>query len=195
MKISIEGCIASGKTTLLTKLQQKIRIPIFLEPVDSWTLLNDFYQDITRWGFTFNVEVMLSMEKWKNNDYDSLYERSPNSCRHVFTQMQFEQKQISKKELDLFDIIVKKIGWDQDVIIYIKTDPEICYQRMQTRNRECENKVTLQYLEDVNNKYNDMLNYLSINKPNIKIYTINGNEEPDIIYNNVLELLKKLIIL
>lgn len=191
MKISIEGGIASGKTTLLTKLQQEIRIPVFLEQVESWTLLNKFYENTSRWGFTFNIEVLLSMSKWKNNNYNSLYERSPNSCRHVFTQMQFDENTLTKEELDIFDIIFKEFGWNQDMIIYIKTDADVCYQRMQKRGRNCEDSVNLKYLEDVNAKHDDMLEYLKIYKPNIKIHIINGNNDADEVYKNVLELLQK----
>ena len=87
MKITIEGNLASGKSTLVMRLQEWSRIPTFLEPVDKWTLLCKFYEDPKRWSFTFNTEVLISMSKWKHNDYQSIYERSPLSCRHVFTQL------------------------------------------------------------------------------------------------------------
>ena len=66
-------------------------------------LMTKFYEDIKRFSFAFNTEVLLSMSKWKNNTYDSLYERSPNSCRWVFAQMQYEKGDICKEEIDLFD--------------------------------------------------------------------------------------------
>jgi deoxyadenosine/deoxycytidine kinase len=190
MKISIEGSIASGKSTVLTRIQQSTRIPVFLEPIDSWTLLNNFYKNTSRWGFTFNIEVLLSMFKWKNNQYDSLYERSPISCRWVFTQMQYEQGDIIKEEIDLFDKLVETFSWDQDCIIYIKTDPEVCYERMKNRNRTCEEKVPLEYLNNLNKKHNDMIEYIKEMKPNIKIITVDGNKDEDTIYKNILDILK-----
>jgi thymidine kinase len=190
MKISIEGGIACGKSTVLTRLQQSMRIPVFLEPIDSWTILNKFYKDTSRWGFTFNVEVIMSMFKWKTNQYDSLYERSPNSCRWIFTQMQYEQGDITKEEIDLFDKLLQTFSWDQDCIIYIKTDPEVCFERMKHRNRHCEEKVPIEYLLNLDKKHTDMMDYIKNTKPNIKIITVDGNKDEDTVYKNILDILK-----
>lgn len=190
MKISVEGNIASGKSTLVSRLQQTTRVPVFLEPVNSWTLLDKFYQDQVRWGFTFNTEVLLSMNKWKNNNYDSIYERSPNSCRFVFTQLMFEDGILMKEELDLFDKLFENFGWDQDVIIYVRTPPEICYQRMHQRGRECESSVSLDYLQKLDKAHAYMMEYLKQNKPSIKIIEIDGIACADDVYNNVLNILR-----
>lgn len=190
MKFSIEGLIACGKTTVLTKLQNTIRLPVFLEPIDKWTLLGKFYQNTERWGFTFNIEVIMSMAKWKNNDYDSIYERSPNSCRWVFTQMQYEQGHICKEEIDLFDKLCETFSWDQDYLIYIKADPEVCYERMKKRNRGCEETVSLEYLQNLDKKHTDMINLIREKKPHIQVYIINGNQDEDAVYNDTLKILK-----
>lgn len=193
MKISIEGLIACGKTTVLSKLQNTIRLPVFLEPIDKWTLLNKFYEDTERWGFTFNIEVIMSMSKWKNNNYDSLYERSPNSCRWVFTQMQYEKGGICKEEIDLFDKLCETFSWDQDYMIYIKADPEVCYERMKKRNRGCEETVSLEYLIDLDKKHTDMINLILLKKPQIKVYIVDGNQDEDTVYNHTLDILKNII--
>lgn len=191
MKISVEGNIASGKSTLVSRLQQTTRIPVFLEPVNTWTLLGKFYEDQVRWGFTFNTEVLLSMNKWKNNDYDSIYERSPNSCRYVFTQLMFEDGILTQEELDLFDKLFENFSWDQDVIIYVRTPPEICFQRMHQRGRECENGVSLEYLQKLDTAHGFMIEYLKQHKPNIKVIEIDGIACAEDVYNNVLSILEK----
>jgi deoxyadenosine/deoxycytidine kinase len=188
MKISIEGNISSGKSSVLLEIQKAIRLPVFLEPIESWTLLGKFYEDPSRWALAFNSEVLLSMYKFKDNNYDSLYERSPNSCRHVFTQLQYEQNQMTKEELGIFDKLYNTFGWDQDVIIYIRTDPEVCFERMKQRNRECENEVSLEYLKDLARKHDDMISYLKEKKPNIRIFTVNGNEDKKTVFENVLSM-------
>jgi deoxyadenosine/deoxycytidine kinase len=193
MKITFEASISAGKSTLLSRLQQDTRLPIFLEPIDKWTLLNKFYENQSRYAFPFNTEVLLSMANWKNNTYDSLYERSPLSCRWIFTQLQYESGDISKEELDIFDKLYNTFGWDQDVIIYIYTDPKICYERMKKRNRGCEESVSLDYLTNLHRKHEDMLEYIKKNKTNVKIYTIDGNLDEDTVYNKTREILKDLI--
>ena len=193
MKISIDGLISCGKSTLLSKLQLETRIPIFLENVTGWTLLDKFYQDPERWGFSFNSQVILSMRKYKDITFDAVFERSINSCRWIFVDLQVDEKTITKEELDLFDELLKAIGWDQDVIIYLKTSPEICYERMQKRNRQCEETVSLEYLKKLEKKHLDMFKYLAIHKPHIKIFEVNGNDDEQTVYNKVLNILRKLI--
>ena len=57
--ICIEGNIGSGKSTLLCGLKQR-GISVFQEPVQTrWRdCLSTFYQNKSRWGFTFQVEVL-----------------------------------------------------------------------------------------------------------------------------------------
>lgn len=191
MKISIEGNIASGKSTLSLRLQSNTRIPVFLEPVDTWTLLDKFYSDIPRWGFTFNTEVIMSMSEWKNNTFNAIYERSPNSCRHVFTQLMHDDSILCDEELALFDKLFNTFGWDQDVIIYVRTPPEICFERMHKRGRDCEvGGVSLEYLKKLDKKHEDMMNYIRQNKPSIKIIEIDGVASADDVFHNVLNILK-----
>jgi deoxyadenosine/deoxycytidine kinase len=191
MKISIEGNIASGKSTLSLRLQSNTRIPVFLEPVDTWTLLDKFYSDIPRWGFTFNTEVIMSMSQWKNNTFNAIYERSPNSCRHVFTQLMHDDSILCDEELALFDKLFNTFGWDQDVIIYVRTPPEICFERMHKRGRDCElGGVSLEYLKKLDKKHEDMMNYIRQNKPSIKIIEIDGVASADDVFHNVLNILK-----
>jgi deoxyadenosine/deoxycytidine kinase len=194
MKITIEGNIASGKSTLALKLQEKYRIPTFLEKIDSWTLLGQFYENPERWGFTFNVEVLLSMMEWKNNNYLSIYERSPLSCAYVFTQHQYDSGVLNKKEHDIFQKIYKEFGWDQDYIIYIETDPNVCFERLQKRNRSCESQVSLSYLEDIHKKHSDMIKFVKINKPSVKICIVDGNQDYDALFDNVCKILENIII-
>ena len=63
-KLVIHGGIGCGKSTLLTKLQNQTRLPIFLEPISSWKFLDNFYKDIERWGFTFNLEVIFTQSSY-----------------------------------------------------------------------------------------------------------------------------------
>lgn len=44
--ISISGLIGAGKTTLASKLGEKMNLPCFYEPVIDNTYLADFYSDL-----------------------------------------------------------------------------------------------------------------------------------------------------
>lgn len=190
MKISIESNISGGKSTLLSRIQKNTRIPVFLEPVDSWTMISSFYEDRKRWGFTFNLEVLLSMATWKHNNFLSIYERSPLSCLEVFAQLQVDDGSMTKGEMDIFLRLYQQFGWAQDCVIYLDTSPEVCFQRMKNRDRECENKVTLEYLAKVHAKHASMIE--SIKHKSTRLFIIDGNRDSDVVYRDVLQIVSNL---
>ena len=53
--ISISGLIGAGKSTLATKLAEKMGLPCFYEPVIDNAYLADFYKDPARYAFPLQV--------------------------------------------------------------------------------------------------------------------------------------------
>jgi deoxyadenosine/deoxycytidine kinase len=193
MKIVIEGNIGGGKSTVLSMISQRNRIPIFLEPVETeWKQgLEYFYDDNSRWGFTFNLNVLMTYNKWSNNNFKALYERCPLSSKEVFCKLQYDSGMMTKYENDMYQELYQKLAWDPDVIIYINTPSDVCYQRMISRARECETNVPITYLKQVNEKYEDLCNLIK-EKNNIKLFTINGNQNIEKVYEDVMKVINNL---
>ena len=203
MKISIEGNIGSGKSSILSRLCQEARIPVFMEPVDDWKeWLGLFYSDPSRWGMAFNTKVLLSFSDWKDINFKSVYERSPISNRHVFSQLQHESGCMTKLELEMFSKIYYQLAWVPDVIIYLRTEPSVSMSRMNNRGRECEKNVDINYMAAVHEKYEAMLNgvdYLAKQYTTdikqqackrddsmCKVIMVDGNKSHDDVYQDVL---------
>ncbi len=53
--ISISGLIGAGKSTLATKLGERMNLPVFYEPVIDNIYLSDFYKDPSRYSFPLQV--------------------------------------------------------------------------------------------------------------------------------------------
>lgn len=193
MKIVIEGNIGGGKSTVLSMISQRNRIPIFLEPVETeWKQgLEYFYDDNSRWGFTFNLKVLMTYNKWSNNNFKALYERCPLSSKEVFCKLQYDSGMMTKYENDMYQELYHKLAWEPDVIIYINTPSDVCYQRMISRARECETNVPITYLKQVNEKYEDLCNLIK-EKNNIKLFTINGNQNIEKVYEDVMKVINNL---
>lgn len=193
MKIVIEGNIGGGKSTILNMISQRTRIPIFLEPVDTdWKQgLEYFYNDNARWGFTFNLNVLMTYNKWKDNNFQAIYERCPLASKEVFSQLQFDSGKMTKYENDLYQEFYDKLAWEPDVVIYIKTSPETCYKRMNTRGRECETEVPLSYLQDVDKKYEQLCNTIKT-KTDIKLYVVNGEAGIEQVYEDVMSIVNNI---
>lgn len=206
-KISIEGNIGSGKSSVISRLCQDIRIPVFLEPVDEWKeWLTLFYKNPGRWGMSFNINVLLSFNKWKNNDFFAVYERSPISNRYIFSQLQYDEGRMNILEKKMFEQLYDQLAWTPDIIIYIRTDPIVSMERMKTRARQCENEVPLEYLTAIHNKYENIFynplefckgfyrrlseQYLIDKEKECVVIVVDGNRTHDEVYADVLSLVK-----
>ncbi len=56
--ISISGLIGAGKSTLATKLGERMNLPVFYEPVIDNVYLSDFYKDPSRYSFPLQVRTV-----------------------------------------------------------------------------------------------------------------------------------------
>lgn len=193
MKIVIEGNIGGGKSTVLNMISQRTRLPIFLEPVDTdWKDgLSLFYNDNARWGFAFNLKVLMTYHQWRNNNFKAVYERCPMSSKCVFSQLQYENKLMTKFENDLYQQYYESLAWEPEVVIYIRTPPEVCYERMNSRARECESNVPLSYLQQVHHKYEQLCEDIIHNKKQ-KLYVVDGTRNSEQVYEQVMKIIMTL---
>jgi deoxyadenosine/deoxycytidine kinase len=193
-KISIEGNIGCGKTTVCESVLNNSRLPVFLEPVSDWIpYLDEFYKDPMKWGFAFNVNVILSYQKWKNNSFTAVYERSPLSCKHVFTNQQIKDGFIHPLELNIFNKIYDQLAWEPDYIIYIKTNPSKCSERMKSRGRECENSVSDEYLYALHKQYEALCEYIKNERNDIQLYIVDGNRDKTEVSKDVNQIISEII--
>jgi deoxyadenosine/deoxycytidine kinase len=80
-------------------------------------------------------------------------------------------------------------GKRPDIYIYIETDPSICAQRINLRNRESEDKISIDYLSNIHTLYTDMYNNIS----NDKCFKINGNDTADLVFNKSIDIINNLL--
>ena len=162
MIVTIEGNIGSGKSTLVQELRNALTPTwTFLdEPVEEWLKLKDesgrslielFYSDKKRYSYTFqNYAYITRMRKLMeiNNADVNVTERCVLTDKNVFAQMLTDDGYMNAMEdkmyNDWFDIFDKfaKI----DLVIYIKTTPKTCEERIKKRARVGED-IPLEYLD------------------------------------------------
>lgn len=88
-----------------------------------------------------------------------------------------------------YDLFSSHLHTTIDLIIYLKTDPETAFQRMTKRKRYEERNVKITYLEILNELYNQWIE----NIIDTKVITINANENPDQIINELNAKLRNMI--
>ena len=163
LKVSIEGNIGSGKSSVLAALATALPdCPVFTEPVDEWTdLLDIFYASPAEWGLAFSLKVLLSFREPAKRDM-CLIERSPLACRHVFSQLLYNDGSLTQHEWDLFKEYFDLLAWTPDVIVYIETPVDLCMERIQVRGRAAEKSLDAEYLNRVEHQYTNMLRFVNV---------------------------------
>jgi deoxyadenosine/deoxycytidine kinase len=191
--ISIEGNIGSGKTTLLKNLREYYKNNdniIFLdEPLNEWnkitdengiTILEKFYMDQKKYAFSFQMMAYITRLAILRKAYNSnnnkiiITERCLHTDKYVFANMLHKSDNIEdinyKIYLNWFDEFANEFPINQ--IIYVKTDPNICYQRIHQRNRTGEEIISQNYLDECH-KYHELFINEQLNESNK--FVINGN--------------------
>ncbi|XP_015331295.1 thymidine kinase 2, mitochondrial isoform X2 [Bos taurus] len=168
--VCVEGNIASGKTTCLEFFSNSTDIEVLTEPVPKWrnvrghNPLGLMYQDACRWGFTLQTYVQLTMLDQHTRPQTlpvRLMERSIYSARYVFVENLYRSGKMPKVDYvvlsEWFDWIVRNIDVSIDLIVYLRTTPETCYQRLKMRCREEEKVIPLEYLDAIHHLYEEWL--------------------------------------
>lgn len=193
MIISIEGNIGSGKSTILNILRRdninNDQVIFVDEPVSEWNLIKDdgktilelFYQDKEKYSFAFQILAYITrlrklLEVLDNNkDKVIICERSIYTDKHIFAKMLYQQGFINDIEWQSynywFDTFKEKTYPDK--IIYIKTNPDICFTRIKKRDRLGESSISIEYLQHCHKLHEEWLDE-SYHK---NIITVNGNIE------------------
>ncbi|XP_029688354.1 thymidine kinase 2, mitochondrial-like isoform X3 [Takifugu rubripes] len=168
--ICVEGNIASGKTTCLKYFGKTNNIEVLTEPVSKWKNVHGhnplalMYQDPARWGITLQTYVQLTMlvnHLSCPSTSLKMMERSIFSAKHIFVENLFRSGRMPAVDYavltEWFDWITTNISIPVDLIVYLQTTPETCYQRLKHRCREEESAISLDYLESIHQLYEDWL--------------------------------------
>lgn len=181
MRVVIEGNIGAGKSTVINALAKAFpHATIRPEPVDAWAEeLALFYKDPSTWALPFSLRVLLSHHANASLPGDlSIVERCPLSCRHVFTQLLFNDGAMPQHHWDLFREYYDVIGWEpgaEDVILYIDTPVDKCLQRIDQRRREGEDRgVDVHYLRRIEFQYTNVLKFSAA-----RVVHIDGTRAPE----------------
>lgn len=188
MIVTVGGNIGCGKSTLLKALD-KTHI-VIQEPVDRWgSWLDLFYSDMKRYGFGFQMKILYEFLD-PPIDKNIITERSPLDALYVFGKNMLNNDLLTFMEYNLFHDFVHKIGWSPNVFIYLRADPQVCFDRIRKRSRQAENGVTLEYIGQIHNMYEQFIDKLS--QMGVTVYVVNANFETGEVQAAVNELLKSI---
>ena len=164
MHIAIAGNIGSGKSTLTELLAKHYGWEPKYEAVDHNPYLDDYYKDIPRWSF--NLEVYFLKQRFKDlldiakSEKTIIQDRSIFEGVYVFTATNKEMGNLSERDFDtymeLFESMLT-IAKLPDLMIYLRSSVPHLVSNIQKRGRDYEQSIQLDYLKNLNNRYEDFI--------------------------------------
>ncbi len=189
--ICIEGNIGVGKTTLISKLKECIPDAEFVfEPVDTWksiksnegeNMLQKFYDDQERWGYSFQTLAYITYMKEIEDTIRTskankiVLDRSLDTNKYIFEKMLYNNGKISEIEHQMYnlwyDFYSNYVRKDfNNIIIYLRCDPQVALERIKKRGRVEEKDISLEYLTQIHNYHDEWL----LNKDNVLVVDCNN---------------------
>ena len=170
-KITIEGNIGSGKTTLANALFEKMNADyLVLEEFEKNPYLSLLYE---KEDVAFETEMFFLVSRYSQLKHDnqngliiSDYDMFKNL---VFAETTIDNKEELKKFKSIYDILNIKSA-RSDLIIYLDTTVDTVVNRIKKRNRTMEIKLDKEYLAKLSENYNNYLKEMD------NVIFINANE-------------------
>ena len=164
MYIAIAGNIGAGKTTLTKMLARYYGWEPRFESVSFNPYLEDYYGDIKRWAFC--LETYFLKERFKDMmivqqaTHTIVQDRSIFEGVYVFVRNNYERGDLSQRDfetfMELFDLMQSQMKMP-DLMIYLRKSVPALINQIQKRGREYEQTMQIDYLKDLNDKYEDFI--------------------------------------
>jgi len=163
--IVIEGVIGVGKTSLCRLLAEQLGGRCILEDFESNPFIEDFYRSQRDNAFKTQLFFLVSrFKKQLEMPLPDLFD-SPIVVDFIFQKDRiFATVNLDDNELELYNtlwnVLAPKVR-TPDIIVYLQASTKKLLQRIRKRGRSYERNISPEYLEALNNAYNDFFFHYS----------------------------------
>jgi deoxyadenosine/deoxycytidine kinase len=187
MHIAIAGNIGSGKTTLTRLLSKHFGWEPHFEDVETNPYLNSFYEDMQRWSFNLQIYFLNSRFRQVINIRKSgktvVQDRTIYEDAHIFAPNLHSMNLMSTRDFDnyssLFELMSSLIQ-APDLLIYLRASVPTLVNQIQKRGRDYENAIRLDYLKNLNERYEEWIEHYDLGKLLIvDVDNLNIEENPE----------------
>ena len=185
--IAIAGNIGAGKTTLSTLLAKNFGWNVHYESTEDNPYLSDFYLDMKRWSFNLQIYFLNSryqqVLRILSGDKTVIQDRTIYEDAYIFAPNLHDMGLMSTRDFQNYFQLFKTMSSQiqpPDLLIYLKASIPTLVSHIQSRGRDYEGNMSLDYLKRLNERYEEWISgyeegrLLVINSDNIDF---NNNPE------------------
>jgi deoxyadenosine/deoxycytidine kinase len=158
--VAIAGNIGVGKSTLVKMLCREMDWDPFYEPVNENPYLSDFYHNMSAWAFhsqifflTHRLRAHFNLAQHPNS---AIQDRSVYEDSEIFARNLYRQGNITDRDYqtyrELYETAVQFLP-PPDLVIYLRASADTLMHRINSRGRDYERKISVDYLQNLNDLY------------------------------------------
>jgi len=173
--VGLAGNIGVGKTTFTEKMAKTLNWTPIYESVSDNPYLNDFYTNMNRWSFNLQIYFLQKrFQAQKDIVYSNggvIQDRTIYEDSEIFAKNLHEMGYLKERDYNTYnDLFITMTSYlkKPDLIIYLKASTDTLLTRIHSRGREYENKISPEYIHQLNITYDNWIKNLK----EIKVMTI-----------------------
>lgn len=175
MHIAITGNIGAGKTTLAEQLAAHYGWEVLYEAVEGNPYLSDFYEDMPRWSFNLQIYFLNSRFAQMKRIIDSLLDDQKTPGSHprtlvqdrtiyedaaIFARNLYQSGYMTARDYETYQHLftnMMSLVRPPDLMIYLRADLPKLRQQIQKRGRSFEQAISDDYLNSLNQLYEEFV--------------------------------------
>ncbi|MGB0790698.1 MAG: deoxynucleoside kinase [Flavobacteriaceae bacterium] len=164
MHIAIAGNIGAGKTTLTSLLAKHFKWEPQFEEVITNPYLDDFYTKMERWSFNLQIYFLNTRFKQisaiRESGKSVIQDRTIYEDAFIFAPNLHDMGLMTGRDFEnyksLFDLMESFVA-PPDLLIYLRSSIPNLVKQIHKRGRSYENGISIDYLNRLNERYEDWI--------------------------------------
>jgi len=165
--IIIEGNIGAGKSTLTKQLSETLDAKPFYEPVETNPYLDKYYQDPKKYALPMQFYLMSNRYELHQQGIEHIW-KTQKSCifdrsiygDYIFAKRNWLDGNMSDIDFENYNKMRRVMFQNlmiPHVTLYLKNDPQVSYNNIANRCRDCEQTIPLEYLKGLDELYRELV--------------------------------------
>jgi len=162
--IAIAGNIGAGKSSLTELLAKHFGWRAFFESVDDNPYLADFYEDMRRWSFNLQIYFLSSRFRHQKGligrGENFVQDRTIYEDVEIFAKNLHNMGLMSDRDFENYEALFREMTdylRPPDLLIYLRAQVPTLVRQIQSRGRDYESTIRIEYLERLNRLYENWI--------------------------------------